>query len=73
MPTTSPVQSPCIRNCCLNQQDMCVGCFRSIDEIMMWSQASEMSKQKMLENAAQRHANYIAGKPGSNSTRPTKK
>jgi uncharacterized protein len=58
MPTTSPVQSPCVRNCCLNQQDICVGCFRSIDEIMMWSQASEMSKQKILENAAQRQLSH---------------
>ncbi|MGB0915594.1 MAG: DUF1289 domain-containing protein, partial [Crocinitomicaceae bacterium] len=25
------IKSPCIRNCCLNQKDICVGCFRHIN------------------------------------------
>ncbi|HED35124.1 MAG TPA: DUF1289 domain-containing protein [Gammaproteobacteria bacterium] len=48
---TTPVPSPCIRNCCLDEDDICLGCFRSIEEIMQWSQASENTKRCILENA----------------------
>ncbi|WP_080928293.1 DUF1289 domain-containing protein [Pseudoalteromonas luteoviolacea] len=41
--------SPCIRNCCLDDQDICVGCLRSIDEIIGWSNKSTQEKQTILE------------------------
>ncbi|MGZ8185918.1 MAG: DUF1289 domain-containing protein [Methylobacter sp.] len=28
------IASPCIRNCCLNNDDICLGCFRSLHEII---------------------------------------
>ncbi|EGW20819.1 DUF1289 domain-containing protein [Methylobacter tundripaludum] len=40
--------SPCVRNCCLNGEDVCLGCFRSIDEILQWSDATEQQKQKII-------------------------
>jgi predicted Fe-S protein YdhL (DUF1289 family) len=43
--TPSTVESPCVRNCCLDDQDMCLGCFRMLDEILIWSTAS--SKQQL--------------------------
>lgn len=42
------IQSPCVRNCCLNEQDICLGCYRHIDEITGWKQASEQRKKKVL-------------------------
>ena len=43
--------SPCVRNCCLNEDDVCIGCFRSIEEICGWSAAKEGEKLKVLEKA----------------------
>lgn len=48
------VQSPCVRNCCLNEQNICLGCFRSIDEIIQWGQASDAVKLKILIHVAER-------------------
>ena len=30
------VKSPCVRDCCLGEDDICLGCFRTIDEITSW-------------------------------------
>lgn len=59
------VQSPCIRNCCLNENDICLGCFRSIDEICLWSQTDEQTRRQILLNAEQRRLSYkqAANKP----------
>jgi predicted Fe-S protein YdhL (DUF1289 family) len=54
MPSTNSIQSPCVRNCCLDEQDICLGCFRSLDEILQWGAASEASKLEMLKKASQR-------------------
>lgn len=51
---TNTPASPCIRNCCLNEQDVCLGCYRSIDEIVGWGSASPSEKQAILNQAKQR-------------------
>lgn len=48
------LESPCIRNCCLDEQDICLGCYRSIQEITGWSQATDIKKQDILARCAQR-------------------
>lgn len=48
--------SPCVRNCCLNEDDICLGCFRSIEEICGWIAAEEGEKLKVLERADLRRA-----------------
>ena len=52
------VKSPCIRQCCLNDEDICLGCFRLLDEITNWSYCSESDKQAILNHAAQRKTIY---------------
>jgi uncharacterized protein len=47
-PTTAPIASPCIRNCCLDENDICLGCYRSITEITGWSKASEDEKAEII-------------------------
>jgi len=42
-------ESPCVRNCCLNEADICSGCLRSLDEIKEWGKASEEAKKVILE------------------------
>ncbi|WP_258872723.1 DUF1289 domain-containing protein [Thalassotalea euphylliae] len=39
--TNAQVISPCVRNCCLNRADYCLGCKRHIDEIVGWRALSE--------------------------------
>ncbi|WJG10829.1 DUF1289 domain-containing protein [Aliiglaciecola sp. LCG003] len=51
LPIDKSIPSPCIRNCCLDRQDICVGCFRSIDEILRWSNASFNQQQQIMKAA----------------------
>lgn len=48
--------SPCVRNCCLDPKDICLGCFRSLEEIMQWGQSQTTPEQKIqiLANCAKR-------------------
>lgn len=48
------VQSPCVRNCCLNEDDICLGCFRTMSEIIAWGQASSDERKAILSKAKER-------------------
>lgn len=45
---------PCRRNCCLDQDDICLGCGRSLTEICGWHQADAAQKEQILQQAEQR-------------------
>lgn len=53
-----PIESPCIRQCCLNNDDICLGCFRALEEITGWAYYSETEKQTVLDHASQRKSLY---------------
>ena len=62
--------SPCVRNCCLDQHDCCLGCGRLLAEITEWHQANEQRKTEIVEQAAARRAerpvnqfNYLPADP----------
>jgi len=48
------VQSPCVENCCLNNEKICLGCFRSIMEISQWSQMNDKIRLDVLHKAENR-------------------
>jgi uncharacterized protein len=48
------IQSPCIRNCCLDQDDICLGCFRSVSEIVAWGPANDEERKLILLNSNKR-------------------
>jgi len=50
----SEVKSPCVRNCCLDEHDICLGCCRTLDEIKSWQSLSEQEKQAVLNVCKQR-------------------
>ncbi len=51
----SSVPSPCVRNCCLHPQtDVCLGCHRSLEEIIAWHDASDAQRLEILACAAAR-------------------
>ncbi len=51
---TDDVPSPCVRNCCLNTDDVCLGCFRTVSEIVAWGQADSNKRKSILRIAEQR-------------------
>ena len=46
--------SPCVRNCCLDDDDVCLGCGRRLDEILAWHGADHAAKFVILDAAAER-------------------
>ena len=46
--------SPCISKCCLNDDDICLSCFRSLKEITLWTQVDEKTRRHFLGNAKSR-------------------
>lgn len=42
------VNSPCIRQCCLDPNDICLGCKRHLSEILAWSKADDEMRNEIL-------------------------
>ena len=52
-------RSPCVSICALDDNDMCVGCHRSGDEITRWSQMSNEERQEVLRKVAERESKFL--------------
>ncbi|MEQ1559554.1 MAG: DUF1289 domain-containing protein [Methyloglobulus sp.] len=52
------IQSPCIRNCCLNEDDVCLGCFRTLSEVVGWAGSDDELRQQILVNTKERRLAY---------------
>ncbi|MDH5433384.1 MAG: DUF1289 domain-containing protein [Gammaproteobacteria bacterium] len=50
MSSTDKIASPCISLCCLDEEDVCIGCYRHIDEITGWHGADKKRRQEIIEN-----------------------
>lgn len=56
-----PVPSPCVDICALDEQDVCIGCYRHGKEISYWTDYSNAQKQMVLERCRQRYqGNFIS-------------
>ena len=53
-PPIDPLASPCVRNCCLDEGNICMGCGRSLQEIVAWGTASNGDKTAILERSRER-------------------
>jgi len=42
------VQSPCVKRCALDEEKMCQGCKRTLEEIRNWLKMSNDEKQQVL-------------------------
>ncbi|CAB1261859.1 hypothetical protein VCSRO74_3498 [Vibrio cholerae] len=51
---TCSYKSPCVRHCCLDDKDICIGCGRTLDEICRWSSVTNSEKQEILINSLAR-------------------
>lgn len=50
------IVSPCIRNCCLDKEDVCIGCGRTLDEIILWGEADDKQRLQVLLRSKKRMA-----------------
>jgi predicted Fe-S protein YdhL (DUF1289 family) len=50
------VPSPCVSICALDDEDICVGCFRSGREISDWGKLTDAEKRAVLARCAERAA-----------------
>ncbi|WP_199611078.1 DUF1289 domain-containing protein [Flocculibacter collagenilyticus] len=52
------VSSPCVSCCKLDENDICMGCYRSMNEIANWSQSNDEYKLQVLEHVKEREHLY---------------
>lgn len=57
------VDSPCVRLCSLDRQDICVGCGRTIHEIVAWNRVDDDERRRIVENSRQRRINLEQARP----------
>lgn len=43
-----PVASPCVHVCALDDEDICIGCQRSVAEITRWSRMDNTERRQVL-------------------------
>ncbi|MFB4368825.1 MULTISPECIES: DUF1289 domain-containing protein [unclassified Pseudomonas] len=48
-PAERPVASPCVHVCALDEQDICIGCQRNVDEITRWSRMENDERRQVLQ------------------------
>ncbi|WP_435211802.1 DUF1289 domain-containing protein [Luminiphilus sp. nBUS_16] len=48
--------SPCVSICALDANDICLGCFRTGNEITDWFIADDVRKREILRNAETRRS-----------------
>ncbi len=50
------IKSPCQLICTYDEDKVCIGCYRTVEEIAKWDSYNDEMKLKVLENTAQRRA-----------------
>jgi predicted Fe-S protein YdhL (DUF1289 family) len=59
------IESPCIRICTLDATgELCLGCFRTLDEIVAWPQLSEGERAGVLARLPARRSAHEANPRG---------
>jgi hypothetical protein len=48
------VESPCNDICTLDDEKICLGCFRSLDEIIHWQEMDDTIRRDVLRKAEKR-------------------
>lgn len=43
------IESPCTKVCVIHKTGLCVGCFRTLDEIAEWSNMSSDDRREIIE------------------------
>ena len=51
---SNPVQSPCVSICALDEDDVCVGCYRTGMEIGQWGRLNADQQRLVVKRSQQR-------------------
>lgn len=51
------VRSPCVSICALDQNDVCIGCQRTGEEILRWTMMTDEERREVLRKVAEREKN----------------
>ncbi|WP_031565634.1 DUF1289 domain-containing protein [Rheinheimera texasensis] len=54
------MDSPCVACCKLNNDKICTGCYRHIEEIVDWNKRTDAEQQQILERCAARRQHVDA-------------
>jgi predicted Fe-S protein YdhL (DUF1289 family) len=54
MNTETPVTSPCVHVCALDEADICIGCQRSAAEITRWGRMDNAERRQVLLRCTER-------------------
>ncbi|MDX1959472.1 MAG: DUF1289 domain-containing protein [Leptospiraceae bacterium] len=46
---TKLINSPCTKRCQLDENETCIGCFRTVEEIANWLSYTNREKERILE------------------------
>jgi predicted Fe-S protein YdhL (DUF1289 family) len=60
-PPSQPVSSPCIKVCTLDANDVCQGCYRTLEEITAWSRLDVAGQRAVLERCRARARRVASG------------
>ncbi|MBH3461548.1 DUF1289 domain-containing protein [Pseudomonas putida] len=44
-----PVASPCVNVCALDEQDICIGCQRTVQEITQWARMDNDERRAVIK------------------------
>ena len=53
------VRSPCVSVCALDENDVCIGCQRTGDEILRWTSMTNEQRREVLEKVAEREKKVV--------------
>lgn len=51
---TTQVPSPCVGICCPDENDICMGCLRTMQEVTLWWEMSNDDKRALLKKLSTR-------------------
>ena len=58
MSINSKIKNPCIHVCTKDEKGICLGCYRSLEEIRTWYKCDDTQKQEILAMADARRKEY---------------
>lgn len=60
---STPIKTPCVKVCFVDPKEgLCVGCFRTMEELGRWTRYSDTERDEVLSALPQRREAYAAGK-----------
>ena len=59
MESQDRVRSPCVAVCALDENDVCIGCHRTGDEILRWTTMSNDERREVLKCVSVREQAHL--------------